>query len=482
MEHFTHNVQEALHSLVGGLELTKPDIKAHEALNARNFTQQAKQNPELIPHFEELLDGWCNQIQQYLDEPDGAKKKDDDDESDVGPRYELEYWRNRMQRLTSIAEQLKRKDCKNVIGLLSTLTKNSADPSKQKVIALLRRWKQIDVNITEAANEAKDNVKYLFTLERFIEPLYTGTATTIIDTLPALTNSIKMIHTIARYYSTTERMTILFAKITDQMIVNCKQSITEGEGFDTLWEKKPQELVRQLESCLKLSEAYQEQYRLTKKKLQQMPKGKQFDFNEMQIFGKFDLFCRRIIKLIDMFSTIDQFTSLSRAQARGHGGPDRAVPRDREGLPPEEATTCSTTTTTSSTATTSSSTSRSRTSRARCSTSSTRASRTSRRSRTSLNLLNKFQSILQRENAQVGPRLEAQRHLPELRHRARAGAAAVREAEARPARAAQPAARRGQHHVVAPPAQAHRGADEAVRVEPERARRARREAHHQDVQ
>ena len=76
----------------------------------------------------------------------------------------------------------------------------------------------------EAANEAKDNVKYLFTLERFIEPLYTGTATTIIDTLPALTNSIKMIHTIARYYSTTERMTILFARITDQMIVNCKAS------------------------------------------------------------------------------------------------------------------------------------------------------------------------------------------------------------------------------------------------------------------
>ena len=65
--------------------------------------------------------------------------------------------------------------------------------------------------------------------------------------------------------------------------------------------------VRASRSCLRLNEAYQEQYRLTKDKLLTMPKGKQFDFIETQIFGKFDLFCRRVIKLIDMFSTIHQF-------------------------------------------------------------------------------------------------------------------------------------------------------------------------------
>ena len=329
MGHFIGTIKEALSSLVGGLVLDKPQLPSPEILDARTFTKMAKDNHELIHDFEVLLEGWCNQIQAYLDEP--ATKGgglDGDENEDVGPLKELENWRNRMQRLTSISEQLKRKDCKSVIGLLQTVTKNSADPTKQKMMSLLRRWKQTDVNITEAANEAKDNVKYLFTLERFIEPLYKGTATTIIDTLPALTNSIKMIHTIARYYSTNERMTALFACITDQMIVNCKASIwgirpdeiTANLGqslHDSLWDKDEQDLVRQLESCLKLSEAYQEQYRLTKKKLQQMPKGKQFDFNEMHIFGKFDLFCRRIIKLIDMFSTIDQFKSLSNNKLEG---------------------------------------------------------------------------------------------------------------------------------------------------------------------
>ncbi|KAH8056488.1 dynein light chain binding protein [Aureococcus anophagefferens] len=202
MGHFISTVKEALSSLIGGLVLDKPTLTSPDVLNAKTFSQQAKQNPELIPHFEGLLEGWCNQIQAYLDEPT-SKQTADDESEDVGPLKELDNWRNRMQRLTSIAEQLKRKDCKSVINLLQSVTKNSADPSKQKMMSLLRRWKQTDVNITEAANEAKDNVKYLFTLERFIEPLYKGTATTIIDTLPALTNSIKMIHTIAR--ATTRR-------------------------------------------------------------------------------------------------------------------------------------------------------------------------------------------------------------------------------------------------------------------------------------
>ena len=44
-----------------------------------------------------------------------------------------------------------------------------------------------------------------------------------------------------------------------------------------------------------MNEAYQEQYRVTKEKLTTQPKVKQFDFNESEIFGKFDLFCKRII-------------------------------------------------------------------------------------------------------------------------------------------------------------------------------------------
>ncbi|RHY51106.1 hypothetical protein DYB38_003376 [Aphanomyces astaci] len=315
MKSFLTDIQGSLKTMSAGLELRKPD-KRYDASDSRNLNRYAG-DEAAVAHFVELVQDWCRQTEAYLDDSDQTRWES----SESGPDTELEYWKGRLQRLTGITEQLKTKECKMVIGALTIVTKqHDVGLDKQSVFALLRQWKQIDINITEATNEAKDNVKYLATLEKFIEPLYIGTPGAVIDALPALMNAVKMIHTIARYYNTTERMTKLFMKVTNQMIALCKASINGTHPPEYIWKQDPETLLESLETCLRLNEAYQEQYRLTKDKLLTMPKGKQFDFSETQIFGKFDLFCRRVIRLIDMFSTIHQFQSLADHSLEGMHG------------------------------------------------------------------------------------------------------------------------------------------------------------------
>ena len=133
-------------------------------------------------------------------------------------------------------------------------------------------------------------------------------------------NALKMVHTISRFFNTSERMTKLFMKITNSMIKSCRLAINGTDTSAKMWEKPVGPLLEMLETCLRMNEFYQEQYKLTKDKLAQMPTGRQFDFAEAQLFGKFDLFCRRVIKLIDMFSTVEQFTVLSKHNLEGMDG------------------------------------------------------------------------------------------------------------------------------------------------------------------
>ncbi len=37
----------------------------------------------------------------------------------MGPKGEIEHWRTRTQHLSSIIEQLKRKDCRYILGIIS---------------------------------------------------------------------------------------------------------------------------------------------------------------------------------------------------------------------------------------------------------------------------------------------------------------------------------------------------------------------------
>ncbi|XP_078222058.1 dynein axonemal heavy chain 5 isoform X3 [Callithrix jacchus] len=260
LEGFVNVLSGAQESLKEKVNLRKCDILELKTLKEPMDYLTLANNPETLEKIEDCMKVWIKQTEQVLAENNQLRKEADD----VGPRAELEHWKKRLSKFNYLLEQLKSPDVKAVLAVLAA--------AKSK---LLKTWRETDIRITDATNEAKDNVKYLYTLEKCCDPLYSSDLLSMMDAIPTLINAIKMIYSISHYYNTSEKITSLFVK------------------------------------------EYQHCFHKTKQKLKQDPNAKQFDFSEMYIFGKLETFHQRLAKIIDIFTILRMYSVLQGSTIEG---------------------------------------------------------------------------------------------------------------------------------------------------------------------
>lgn len=256
---------------------------------------------EELAKLEKTFSNWLLSIEQILTESQQMRKEADN----IGPRAELDHWKQRLAMFDSLINQIRMPESKALIAVMV------AAKSKQ-----IKAWQQLDKDITDMTNEAKDNVRFLYTLEKFYEPLYKNNPSIMLDCLPGLVNAIRMINSHSRSYNTPRRITSLFVKITNQMVTSCREYITEN-GHTSFWELAIPTAESRIQECVKLNEEYQKVFHLTKKKLEDLPEEKPFDFSEMYIFGKFNNFCRRLKHILDIFVLLKTYESLSLSNIEG---------------------------------------------------------------------------------------------------------------------------------------------------------------------
>ncbi|XP_055965046.1 dynein axonemal heavy chain 5 [Sorex fumeus] len=301
LESFVNVLSSAQESLKEKVNFQKCDIFELKTLKEPTDYLTLANNPETLEKIEGCMKVWIKQTEQVLAENNQLRKEADD----LGPRAELEHWKKRLSKFNYLLDQLKSPDVKAVLAVLAA--------AKSK---LLKIWREMDLRVTDAANEAKDNVKYLYTLEKCCDPLYSSDPISMIDAIPTLINAIKMIYSISHYYNTSEKITSLFVKVTNQMISACKAYISNS-GTVSIWSQPQDVVMEKILSAIKLKQEYQNCFHKMKQKLQQDPNEKQFEFSEMYIFGKFETFHRRLAKIIDIFTTFKTYSVLQDSNIEG---------------------------------------------------------------------------------------------------------------------------------------------------------------------
>ena len=141
MQKFASSITRTIQQIEGEVRLEVPDLVLSDDM------EYNLRNTELMSEIEEVCRGWNKQIQAALD---AQQKKVPQGR---GPLAEIDYWRERNASLSALYEQLKLPRVKQFLELF------------QHVDSSIEYFRQ---DLNKYYTEAKDNVRFLSTLERHL--------------------------------------------------------------------------------------------------------------------------------------------------------------------------------------------------------------------------------------------------------------------------------------------------------------------------
>jgi len=195
VEKFASHLEVVIKQVEGEVKLEIPNIViAEEAVIV------ARQAP-IVVQLEAAMEGWSRVISNTVESilkkiPRGS-----------GPLAEIDFWKERNSALGALSEQLKLPQVQKILEVL-----------KLANVASLSNFEYHCNEMSRYFIEARDNVKFLTTLERHFKNVTHGAGFPIvIDTIPSMMNALRMVWVISRHYNRDERMVPLMERIAGEL-------------------------------------------------------------------------------------------------------------------------------------------------------------------------------------------------------------------------------------------------------------------------
>nr|XP_026696380.1 dynein heavy chain 10, axonemal isoform X1 [Ciona intestinalis]XP_026696381.1 dynein heavy chain 10, axonemal isoform X2 [Ciona intestinalis] len=282
---FVKHIQRTSQQLEGEIRLDIPN------LNLDGDMIELARRPGLMEDIENACGNWQQQISAAIEQQ--LKKKPQGN----GPLAEIDFWRERNAALSALSEQLK----------LPTVTKMLDVLAQKADTTALSNFKMSRDELSKYYTEAKDNVRFLTTLERHFKSLAHGAGFhTVVETIPSMMNALRMVWIISRHYNKDERMVPLMERIAWELA----ERVTRVINIRTIYRESPEQVKLKTSEACHMLELWKETYFDVRAKIEASGRDARWEFDRKRLFDRTDYMAGICKNLHNVAQVLEEFYNI----------------------------------------------------------------------------------------------------------------------------------------------------------------------------
>lgn len=269
-------------------------------LLAPHQIKETSKKRDKVAEVEAAFNIWLKQIKSVISQGNQLASFT----SECGPLSELQHWRHMLTKFNNVLEFTDSQAFQNYLKCLKL--------SRSK---LVKTWYETENELISLTSEAKDNKKYLTSIEKFWDPLYREEPPKIIEAIPNLFQAIRSVYNQSRFYNTDLRMTGFLTKVVNQLIVASQNYLTNFYKT-SIWKADIKDLIKKIEECKQLERVFRTSF---SKLLRDMTEAgeKTFFVSMNYLFERYKSFERRLLKIQEVMMVEMRYEVLNRLKISG---------------------------------------------------------------------------------------------------------------------------------------------------------------------
>ncbi|XP_078713472.1 dynein axonemal heavy chain 10 [Lampetra fluviatilis] len=296
---FAQQVQQTVHQLQGKVRLEMPEMEQGRS------PRELAGDPVVVASLERAVTGWQTQISGLLEGLLGKTPQG------KGPLAEVDFWRERCAVLSAVCEQLRSPAALAVLAALG-----HAEP------VALQNFQLTASELAALQVEAKDNVRFLSTLERHFKNLAHGSGFgVLLETVPCMMGALRMVWIISRHYNKDERMVPLMERIAWEIGERVRRVLNVRDLFSEDCELA---MSRALEAR-RVLELWRESYLEVRARIEASGRDQRWEFDRRLLFESTDFMASICQDLHDVVQVLEEFYNIFGPELKAVTGDARRI-------------------------------------------------------------------------------------------------------------------------------------------------------------